>query len=224
MTTVVYVFPLNGAGQFFDLALNFVSSYETHPPGMDHETVIVCNGSTCTEEAQCLFAPMQNVRYLEHDNSGHDIGAFQKAAREVPAELMVFFGATAYVRGPGWLARMVDAWKKKGDTLYGTMGNRGDDRVNVQPHVRTSGFWISPSLFNQYPHKVTTPGGRYPFEHGPECLTTWIRNRRLTPWIVGWQGEYAWDRWDNMGGYHQGNQFNLIAGDRMSRQPYGADP
>lgn len=220
----VYVFPLNGAGQFFDLALRFIESYQLNPPGMEHQMVVVCNGAPATEEAKVLFSIIPNCTFLEHDNSGFDCGAYQKASREIPADLMVFFGATAYVRGPGWLVRMVDAWKKKGDTLYGAMGNRGDGRVNVQPHIRTSGFWLSPSLFNQYPHQVTRPEHRYEMEHGATCLTTWIRNRRLTPYVVGWQGEYAWERWDSMGGYHQGNQFNLIAGDRMSRAPYGSDP
>lgn len=224
MIAVIYCFPLNGAGQFFDLALNFIQSYMLFPAGIEHQVVVVCNGAPVTDEAQCLFSDIPNCSFLEHDNSGYDCGAFQKAAREVPADLMVFFGATAYVRGKGWLARMADARNKRGDTLYGTMGNRGDDRFGVQPHIRTTGFWLSPALFNLYPHQVTKPEHRYAFEHGSDCLTTWIRKRGLNPLVVGWNGEYMMEQWDSMGGYHQSNQFNLIAGDRMSRVPYGSDP
>ena len=225
MIVVVYIFPMNGAGGFFDLALRFIQTYTKFPAGHDHQVVVVCNGSPVTEEAQCLFGEIQNCLFLEHDNSGYDIGGFQKASREIPGDLMVFFGATAYIRGPGWLARMVDAWQKHGDTLYGTTGNRGHVAVGVQPHVRTTGFFLSASLFNQYPHQVTTPGGRYPFEHGPECLTTWIKSRRLHPFIVAWTGEYPEALWDSIpNGFRQGNQSNVITGDRMTRIPYGCDP
>lgn len=222
---VVYIFPLNGASGFFDLALRFIQSYILHPAGHDHIMAVVCNGSPVTDEAECLFSAIPNCVFVEHDNSGYDIGAFQKVAREIPGDLMVFFGATAYIKGPNWLARMVDAWKKHGDTLYGTTANRGHAAVGVQPHIRTTGFWISSSLFNQYPHQVTRPEHRYSFEHGATCFTSWIKSRRLIPWLVSWDGEYQEAGWDSVpNGYHQGNQSNLITGDRLTRQPYGCDP
>ena len=223
MVVCTYIFPQNGAGGFFDLAQNFIHSYTRFPAGYDHQMVIVCNGSPVTDEAEALFGEIPNCAFLEHDNSGYDIGGFQKASREVPGDLMVFFGATAYIRGANWLARMVEAWKKHGDTLYGCMGNRG--APGVQPHVRTTGFFLSSSLFNSYPHQVTRPEHRYEFEHGPTCLTSWMKDRRKNPLIVSWEGEYHEHLWDSIpNGFRQGNQSNILCGDRMTRSPYGNDP
>lgn len=225
LIVAVYIFPQNGAGHFLDLAMRFKQSYLQNPAGLDHQMVVVCNGSPVTDEAQCLFGDIPGCAFVEHDNSGFDIGGFQEASREIPGDVMVFFGSTAYIRGPGWLARMVDAWQAHGDTLYGTTANRGHAAVGVYPHIRTTGFWISSSLFNQYPYRVTTPQGRYPFEHGPECLTSWIKARRLIPWLVAWDGEYQEHGWDSVpNGYHKGDQSNLITGDRLTMPPYHPVP
>lgn len=225
MTVCVYTFPLNGASGFFDLALRFIQSYMLSPAGADHQMVVVCNGSPVTDEAECLFGEIPNCVLMEHDNSGYDIGAFQKVSREFPGDLMVFFGATAYIKGAGWLARMEQAFKDYGDTLYGAMGNRGNYHYSVEPHIRSTGFWLSSALFNQYPHKVTTPDGRYPFEHGRNCLTSWVKSKRRIPYVVTWDGVYPETAWDTIpNGYHQGNQSNLLCGDRLTRIPYGCDP
>lgn len=225
MVVCTYIFPLNGAHGHFDLAVKFIQSYQRFPAGYDHQMVVVCNGSPVTDEAEYLFGGIPNCAFLEHDNSGYDIGGFQKVAREIPGELMVFFGGTAYIRGPGWLARMVEAWQRNGDTLYGCMGNRGIAHVGVQPHVRSTGFFLSSSLFNQYPHLVTRPEHRYPFEHGPNCLTSWVKAHQKKPLIISWEGEYSESLWDSIpGGFQKGSQHNLVVGDRMSRIPYGPDP
>lgn len=219
MICAVYIFPLNGRNGYLDLALRFIQSYARFPAGANHQMVVVCNGPI-TNEAECLFSQIPDCIFLEHDNSGYDIGGFQKAAREIPVDLMVFFGATAYLKGPNWLARMEEAWKAHGDTLYGAMGNRGNGS-SVQPHVRTTGFWISSDLFNQYPHQVIRPEHRYMFEHSEACLTSWIKRRRLSPFIVSWTGVHSEAQWDSIpNGYHNGNQSNLLVGDRLTMPPY----
>lgn len=220
-----YIFPMNGANGFFDLALRFIQSYMLYPAGYDHQMVIVCNGSPVTPETEALFGDIPNCAFVEHDNSGLDIGGFQKVSREIPGDLMVFLGATAYIRGPGWLARMVEAWNKHGDTLYGSTANRGHAAVGVEPHIRTTGYWISSSLFNAYPYQVTRPEHRYPFEHAKTSLTSWIKSRRLVPWLVSWESEYQEPAWDSVpGGYHNGSQHNVIIGDRLTMPPYHPVP
>lgn len=218
---VVYVFPLNGARDYFDPAQRFLEGYHKYPAGVEHEVIVVCNGAPITEETRFLFGSIPNVRFMEHDNSGYDCGAFQHAARENSCDLMVFFGTTAYLKGPNWLARIEDSFKKRGPTLFGVMGNRGDMRFNVFPHIRTTCFWMPPSLLNEYPHLVSNPGQRYPFEHGPDCLTSWVKRRGLKPWVVAWSGEYQWEQWDSFpNGFHRGDQSDMIAGDKLSRPPY----
>ena len=159
---------------------------------------------------------------MHHDNSGQDIGAFQLAARENPCDLMVFFGATAYLRGPNWLARMVQAWQKHGDTLYGSTANSGAG--HLQPHIRTTGFFLSTALFNAYPHQIRTED-RYNFEHSVASITSWIKGRGLIPWLVYWDRELRERNWDDgPNGYHQNSQSNVIVGDRLTMPPFHPTP
>lgn len=220
-TTVVYVFPLAGAGHYLDLAIRFVAGYHQYPPGVEHETVIVCNGSPVTDEVRFLFGAMPNCKFLVHDNSGYDVGAYQHAARSNPSDLMVFFGASTYLKGPGWLKRMADAFQKHGRGLYGVMGNRGVAHVGVAPHIRTTGFWMPTELMNQYPMRVERSDQRYPFEHGSNCLTSWIYRKGLMAWVVTWSGEYQQAQWDSIpNGFHHGDQSDMLAGDKNSEPPY----
>jgi len=220
---IVYVFPNTADAQRTEQAARFVSSYNAHKPGMDHESIVVLNGSSGGGAgfATALFASLPNMRILQHDNSGWDIGAFQMAARSVPCDLMVFFGATAWFPKAGWLTRVYQASSLRGLGLFGCHGNQGDGKVAVWPHVRTTGFWMNPTLMNRYPMKVTEPHQRYPFEHGPQCLSNWIKGEGMGVWVVGWDGEYAVDVCDGMpNGFHRGDQSNLLFMDRLTMPPY----
>lgn len=203
-----------------------MSSYGQFSPGQNHRTVVVCNAGPKTSETEQLFSPIPNCEFLQHDNSGQDIGAYQKAAREVKnCDLMVFFGGSTYFRREGWMNRMVDSFQVHGPTIYGCTANRGDANCNVYPHIRTTAFWMPPALFNRYPHRVTRDEQRYPFEHGPHCLTKWITAQGMAPVLVTFMGEYEWADWDNApGGYHSGNQENLLVGDRLTESPYWHTP
>lgn len=220
---ICYVFPNTAEAQRPELAARFVTSYNANPPGMDHISVVVLNGSSGGGSgfAQALFASLPNLQILQHDNSGWDIGAFQKAAREVPCDLMLFFGATAWFPKAGWLTRVLEASRLRGLGLFGSHGNQGDKSVGVSPHVRTTGFWCNPALMNRYPIKVTDPSQRYPFEHGPQCFSNWIKGEGMKVWTVGWDGEYEVDVCDAMPeGFHKGSQSNLLFMDRLVMPPY----
>jgi hypothetical protein len=217
----VYIYPLAGANGHFDRALKFLQTYAGNPPGIAHETVIVCNETPANDETKFLFGCMPGVQFLNHDGSGMDCGGYQLAARTVPADMMVFFGGNSYFRRPHWLTQMTWAFQKFGDTLYGSTGNQGDKRFGVYPHVRTTGFWCSPQLINRHPLKVTHNGLRYPFEHGPEGLTTWVLNQNKMAYIVAWDGAYPVLSCDMIpGGFHQANQENVLIGDRLTAPPY----
>lgn len=218
---IVYVFPTCVGEHYLTSAVRFLTTYANFHPGMEHDTVIACNGGEPSTEEQYLFqAAMPNVKFMVRDNSGHDLGAFMQAAKENPCDLMVFFGATAYLRGTGWLVRMVQSFVKHGPGLYGTMGNRGDARVNVWPHIRTTSFWMPSALFAQYPVAIKTEN-RYIIEHGKECITSWVKKKKLPVLVVSWDGEYPEPMWDNIrGGFHRDNQQGLLCGDRLSEPPY----
>lgn len=216
---IVYIYPLAGLGHHLGQAIRFIDSYHQHPPGMDHETVIVCNGGPANDETRILFGSLPNVTLLEHDDSGKDIGGYQMAARSFPCDLMVFLGGSTYIKQNDWLARVSDSFIRNGDTLYGVMGNRGSG--SIHPHIRTTGFWMSPSLFNQYPVQISRDEQRYPFEHGQNCLTSWIYRQNKNVWVVAWDGEYLQPDWDAIpNGFHSGDQSNLLVGDRLTEPPY----
>ena len=226
--TLVYVFPHNGHQGFAPLSLEFALSYQRNPPGMEHDTLIVCNGAPATQPSKDLFNGVPNLTFIDHDNSGWDIGAFQLAARTVPADMMVFFAVHTYFRKPGWLLRMWETYQALGDTLYGSTGNQGDLRFNVHPHIRTTGFWCNPALINEHPYRVSQTGGggqRYNYEHGQDCLTNYVKQTGRTPWIVGWNDIKSVDECNSIpGGFHQGDQYNVLVGDRLCKTPYGPDP
>ncbi len=214
MTRIVYIF--HGAEHY---ALRFLTSYHDNPPGIEHESIVVLNGVPETEEIRCLFSSLRNVRFLERDNSGMDIGGYQDAAAQFPCELMVFLGGSSYFKGTGWLLRMEQAFQKRGPGLFGVMGHKGCN--NVWPHVRTTGFWTQTDLMNAYPHRVTRADQRYNFEHGQDCFANWIKARGLKTWVVTWLREHLEPEWDSIeNGFHRGNQSALLCGDRLTCPPF----
>jgi hypothetical protein len=218
---VVYVYAVIAGQKYDDYAFRFLMHYQAFQPGIEHDSVVVLNGIRANSELTCLFSCLPNCSFLEHDNSGYDIGAFQLAARKVPCDLMVFFGASSYLRGGNWLKRMSQAYELHGNALYGAMGNRGDGGFNVFPHIRTTGFWLDPKLLNAYPMAVTQASERYQFEHGRNCLTQWVGRQGLRSFVVSWHGEYLSNYWDAFAnGFHRGDQSELLVGDRLSEPPF----
>lgn len=219
---VTYIYPGSLTAKGSQYACRFVDSYLKHPPGMEHETVVVLNATKLTPVLSHLFGHLQNVRYLEHDDSGWDIGAFQLASRKNPdAHMMAFFGTSVYFMNQNWLRRMVEAYMRHGPGLYGVMGNRGDIPIGVYPHIRTTGFFMQPDLLNKFPYIVKEQKQRYEFEHGRTCLSNWVKAQGLPLIVVTKDGEYYWKDWDSIpNGYHRGDQSALLCGDRMNDPPF----
>lgn len=218
--SVVYVYPMNGRDGRRSNAERFLSTYLELDPGVDHELVVACNGEEPNADTRSLFEPVPNLRFFNHDNSGYDIGAFQHAARDIPCDMMVFFGNSAYVRLPKWLKRMSDVSEQNGLQLYGSMQNAGHIAAGVWPHIRTSGFWMDPKILLSYPMLITQPHERYPFEHGRDCLTSFCK-KNFGVLSVTSNGTYPMSHWLHVPeGYHDGNQSALLTGDRMTCPPF----
>lgn len=215
--TVVYVFPVCAGQKYLEYAVRFLTTYAEYHPGIDHETVIACNGGDPGDEIKFMFSVMPNVKFMVRNNDAYDIGAYQQAAKEYPCDLMVFFGATTYLKGAGWLVRMIQVFLKHGPGVYGVMANRGNQSAGVWPHLRTTGFWCPPDLINRFPHKITKTEERYAWEHGRHCFFNWVKSQRLPVMAVSWTGEYNWAEWDSYpNGFHRGDQSALMCGDRLS--------
>lgn len=217
--------------QFQEYADLFVTTYCANPPLRDHQMIVVSNGGQPDVRAIEQFSHIGGTMFLKHNNIGQDIGAFQMVAAKVPCDLMVFFGSSSYFRRPGWLRRMVSAYQCYGDGLYGCTGNQGDMRMTsagaqrVWPHVRTTGFWCSPTLINHHPFRVTDNSQRYEYEHGEKGLTSWLSSKGIPSYIVGWDCVKPLHECDSMPGtFHNGTQHNLLVGDRLCAPPYYPHP
>ena len=213
---VVYVYPVFG-GDHDSYASRFVGSYRQFRPDLPHRLVVVSNGGSPTPAMKAAFSGVA-VEWLVHDDSGWDIGAYRYAARTVQnCDLMIFFGGSAHVRGRGWFERMVASFEEHGEAVYGAMGSLGQ---NI--HIRTTAFWLPPSLLNRYPHPTTSDrASRYNFEHGRSGLTMWALSIGLKAWMVTWTGSYRHHQWDGIpNGFHQGDQSALLAWDRIADPPY----
>lgn len=217
---LIYVYP---GERYLNDACRFVSSYNSFPPGADHDSIVVCNGVAADGMVRALFASLPNVTFLHHDNSGYDIGAFQMASATQPARIAVFLGASAFMQRAGWMIRVNQSVERRGIALFGAMGNTGNEHYHVYPHIRTTGFWLSTELFNRYPNKVTQPGQRYGFEHGATCLTEWCKSQGFRPWVVTWDTEFPEQMWNHIpNGMHRGDQSDLLFRDRLTLPPYYA--
>lgn len=222
---VVYICPTENHGAHHRVyASRFAESYHKHPAGYPHQLVVVSNGGPPSRDTRSIFDHL-NAGYSVHDDSGKDIGAYQFAAETVPCDLMVFCGGSTYIRGPNWLGRVEASFRRHGNGLYGVMANTGNVQCQVYPHIRTTGFWMPPALLNRYPERVKTDERRYPFEHGQYGLTQWVRSQGLPALVVTWQREYHPGQWVPIpNGFHNGDQSELIFGDRLTEPPFYPHP
>jgi len=216
---VVYVYPTIG-GIYDSNASRFAHSLRVWPASYPHELKVILNGANPRKDMADVFTGL-DAYFMVHDNSGFDIGALQMAASTIPCDLMVFFGSSSYLRGLGWLERMVQSFLKHGSGLYGTMWGNPEPSKNVEPHIRTTCLWTEPYFINEYPFKVSNTNQRYPFEHGKTSLTNWFIHIGLPVKVVTWEGEYDIPKCGYiLNAFHNGNQSQLIAGDRFSCPPF----
>jgi len=219
--TVVYVH-VPSVPKWHLLGRRFVETYEANPPGCPHNTIIVSQGQPPYADMAQLFDRLGRWEMFLHDNSGWDIGAFVKCAELKPSPMMVFLSGTTYFRRPGWLLRMRDVFcQYNGIGLFGACGNLGDLSVQAWPHIRTSSFWCQPTVLLGYPDRVTDMSRRYPFEHGSANFTLWARSIGLPTIEVDFSGHQDFHQWGrNPRGFHRGDQYDLLVGDRISEPPF----
>ena len=175
-------------------AERFVKSYEQHPPGCDHETVIVVNGGLVTEDVRRVFAPLQGVTFFEHNNTGQDIGGYIALAKRTRVEMMICLASSTHFWREGWMTRMVEAWETHGPGVYGAHAS-----YECTPHFHTTSFWCPPRMLAEYPFPVGTRLERYNFEHGRTdkrrifWRLAFLEGRPCK--LVTLDGEYDWWDW-----------------------------
>lgn len=214
--SVVAVYVLWGESD----AERFFAHYRQHPAGYPH-TLIVVGNNPDWRNIKRHFAGIHCI-FIEGDNVGHDIGAFQCAAQDIDCDLMVFFGSSAYVTRANWLNRMVDAYEKYGLGIYGSTGSGADLRYGVFTHIRTTGFWMPPELLRSYPCDTeSSRESRYAFEHGSHNIMNWAITQGGVALMVTWLGEYSYQEWATApNAFRNGNQSAIIVRDRLCDPPY----
>lgn len=206
---VVYVYPIVGDSEHDASARRFVSTYRACAPMHDHTLHIVFNGGEPSPENLAIFDGVE-IQAHRHDDTGWDIGAFQVAAAEIDCEVLVCLGGATYFKRAGWLRRMAEAVRSRGEGLYGASASYERDA-----HIRTTGFWCDPILVRAYPRTVRSYQDRYDFEASSSSLTRLAEHVHLGCWLVTWDGEYAkpeWRRPPNI--FRRGDQSNSLVFDR----------
>lgn len=175
-------------------AKQFSESYMANPPGeADHEIIVCLNGGNGVGPYQRkLFEPLP-VTFIEHNNWGKDLGAFQMAAESIPCDLIIFMGSHVNFYRPLWLDRIVQAYEENGPALYGAWAFH-------QPatHIRTTFFWCPPELFRAYPVQISDRD-RYAAEHGGNSITLWAKRTGFETLMVTFDAILRPEQWRHAG-------------------------
>jgi len=189
---VAYCFPLINIRKYFPAAKQFADTYRQFPAGYDHKLYVLCNGRPASKTEEQVFSK-SDVQFLEYDNTGWDIGAFQRFADICEADILVCLGAHVHFHREDWLQRMVDGYLEYGPGLYGCTGY-----LSPNFHVRTTSFWFPPELLKSYPAYIgSSRKSRYEFEHGNTSYTRHVLSLGFPCNIVTWKGVFPFDK------YHQ---------------------
>ncbi len=208
---VIYIHPIPAEEKHIAQTKRFVQSYRDFPAQQDHVLYVMCNGGPPTAETRALFSGIP-CEFREHDDSGWDIGAFQRAAREIECDMMVFLGGHAYFRRAGWLKRMAEVFDPR--HLFGSTAGHEHDS-----HIRTTGFWCAPALVRSYPRIVRTYRERIEFEYGKDSLTRWTQQRGGECLMVTWSGCRPMAEWRDelqWNIYRRGDQSDCLVFDRVT--------
>lgn len=186
-----YIAVTHGA-QTENYASRFVATYHLHPPGIEHDTLIIGNGGPVSTALSLIFAGMGARVFPRCNDGGWDISAYLEAARGPchDYELMLCCGESIYFHRAGWLKRMAEAWERHGPGMYGSLSSN-----LVRTHLNTTGFCCTPTALAEYREPVIDRKSRYAFEHGPQAFWRRVSRRGLPVKLVTWEGEYDPPQW-----------------------------
>lgn len=202
---VAYVYPLSQLRKWYPLAVRFADSYGQFPAGYPHELHILCNGGLPSGNEIKMFDRIK-PKFHYYDNTGWDIGAFQKFADLTTCDLLVCMGAYTHFHRSGWMEKIVDAYLDSGPGLYGCAAY-----LSPNWHVRTTTFWCPPEILRSYPAYIgTSRQSRYEFEHGNTSFTRHVLKLGFPCRVVCWDGCWPFDQWHD----HAPDHRNILIRDQ----------
>lgn len=188
----------------------WLASYFRYLPSIKHRVVVIERYA----KGEQLPVPGFIYQTVRYDGGGWDCGAWQFAARNLNAELLVCFNSTTQIMGENWLERFVDAVDIYGSGLYGPMAS-----LEVAPHIRTPCMIFTPEVMNAYPFEVLSREDTYRFESmGFACvpnISMWTRADGKPVKMVTWSGVYdLLDCRKPPNVFRSGDQSDLIVKDK----------
>ena len=169
-------------------ASRFAATFHEFPPGSECDLMVIGNGGPMPLELSLIFAPL-NARMFLRSNENKDLGGYLAVARD-PAkdyDMLVALGESVYFHRAGWLKRLVEAWEKHGEGMYGMFSSN-----LVRPHLQTTAFCTSPLLLRKCPISIED---RYPYEHGQNSFWRWVARCGKAVRLVTWDGEWLPMQW-----------------------------
>src|SRR5664279_842450 len=81
-----------------DFASRFVMTYHDYPPGIEHKTIVICQGGPIPTSTAVLFAEIKASMWPHTNDPGWDISAFIDCARGPcsDADIVLCLGESVY--------------------------------------------------------------------------------------------------------------------------------
>lgn len=175
-----------GGDRTEEFSSRFAATWNWHPPGMETDLVVVCNGGGI----EASLVPLKPT-YYPRPNVGADIGGFMDVAKSAgAADAMLCFGESIFFHRQGWLKRIADVWERRGPGLYGFFSSN-----LVNPHLNTTAFVCPPKILASYPEVVVTREQRYEFEHGQRPFWKRVQGLGFPVRLITWDGDYPPGEW-----------------------------
>ena len=224
----------------------FLRSHREHPPGAEHELVIVLNGAGAGGNArERLLAELEGIehRLIVPPKPLQDLAAYAAAAAALEHERVCFLNSYSVVRVEGWLGLLAGAhaqsavgvagatgsWESQAEWVRGALrwwplqllrlhAARRDYPRFPNPHIRTTAFMLERALLLELGlERAVDKHAAYLLESGRRSITRVLLEADLRAVVVGRDGHaFDVDDWAAAGTYRSGGQENLLVADNRT--------
>lgn len=207
---VVYTYltkPSETAEDYTPIHDRFFKTYEMFKPKIGHSLIIGGYGGITRD------ANPSRCGWFPYHGSGYDCGVILHSALTLDCDFLVVCNTQIHFWKAGWLERLVKAFEKYGDGLYGFAGS-----YEHHPHLRTPLLAFPPSLLRKFPYTVHDRVTSHAFENGHDNVSQWVRKHGKPAMMVTWDEvlpQQAWRKPAN--GFRRGDQSDLLVHDRHSK-------
>jgi len=112
----------------------FLDSYRRHPAAAEHELVLVFKGfaGDAAVESHLALASGLRARSLSVPDDGFDLGAYWRAARELPHRRLLFLNSFSVILADGWLESLAAALRDPSVGAVAASGSWGSQASHMR--------------------------------------------------------------------------------------------